>query len=136
MTAQDINDYLDKLSTAFDNQAKQQLMHEVIKCTSLVEQKWFVRLVLKDLKIGMSHTVILKHYHREALDLFNSTSDLKETCSQLDNLDTHTAKDTTLTKLFFAIRPMLASKLTPNLIQHFVKDKTCLVETKYDGERI
>jgi DNA ligase-4 len=49
----------------------------------LIEQKWLVRIILKDLKIGIGHDIILKNYHSEALDLFNSTSDLKEVFNQL-----------------------------------------------------
>lgn len=76
----DVNSMLDQLSKCFDNASKENVMHQLINSTSLIEQKWLVRIILKDMKIGMSHAVVLKHYHQEAVDLFNSTSDLLETC--------------------------------------------------------
>ena len=99
-----------------------------------------IRIILKDLKIGLSHTVILKHYHKEAVDLFNSTSDLLEVFTQIDLIENNSsAINSRMTRLFFAIKPMLACKMTPNMIQMmFQKDKglQCMVETKYDGERV
>ena len=45
------------------------------------EQEWIVKIILKELKLGIGHELILKNYHRDALDLFNSTSDLEEVFS-------------------------------------------------------
>ena len=45
--------------------------------TTLDEQKWIVRIILRDLKLGVGHESILKAYHPDAHDLFNATSDLR-----------------------------------------------------------
>ncbi len=45
--------------------------------TTVDEQKWIVRIILKDLKAGIGHETILKNYHPDALELFNATSDIR-----------------------------------------------------------
>ena len=69
---------LDDLAKAFDTAQKKSVVTKLLNSTSLNEQKWIVRIILKDLKIGISHEAILRRYHSDAVDLFNSTSDLKE----------------------------------------------------------
>lgn len=50
----------------------------------MAEQKWLLRIILKDMKISLGHEIILRNYHQDALDLFNSTSDLKEVFEQIE----------------------------------------------------
>jgi DNA ligase-4 len=61
----------------------------MLNSTTMNEQKWLVRVILKDLKIGIGHEVILRSYHKDAVDLYNSTSDLKEVFAQLEELSNH-----------------------------------------------
>jgi DNA ligase 4 len=79
----DINFHLDELAKAFDNKKKQEVFKTLVNGCSMTEQKWLVRIILKDLKIGIGHQSILRNYHKEAVDLFNSTSDLHEVFAQL-----------------------------------------------------
>ena len=42
-----------------------------------------------------------------------------------------------LFRVFMAVKPMLASKMTTNQLTQMIKDADgCIVETKFDGERI
>lgn len=55
-TIKDVNDWLDKLSSAADNaDKKKELIKQVIFNLSARENKWLVRIILKDLKIGLRH---------------------------------------------------------------------------------
>lgn len=47
-----------------------------------VEHKWFARIILKDLKIGGQDS-ILKLFHPDALELFNSTGSLEDVCKEV-----------------------------------------------------
>lgn len=58
-------------------------MTRIVLDTTIDEQKWIVRIVLKDLKIGLGYEVMLKNYHPDALELFNATSDLKSVFDEL-----------------------------------------------------
>jgi len=95
--------------------------------------KWLTRLILKDLKLGISHETLLKMYHPHSLDLFNSTSDLKQVFTQVADYEKHTG----VFKVFFPVKPMLAGKLNLKQLAEFVrKREQTYVETKFDGERI
>jgi DNA ligase 4 len=89
------------------------------------------KLILKDLKLGISHETLLKMYHPQCLEFFNATSDLKQVFLEVDY-------DKVMFKVFFPVKPMLAAKLNLNQLCEFVryKDQGVIVETKFDGERI
>lgn len=40
--------------------------------------KWFLRIILKDLKLGMGHGKILAAFHPDAPELYKHRSDLTE----------------------------------------------------------
>ena len=46
---------------------------------------WIARIILKDLKIGLRHEKVLPIYHKDALDLYNVTSNLREVCKELQD---------------------------------------------------
>ena len=80
---------LDDLARSIDHSEKKVVVTKMLNSTTMNEQKWLVRVILKDLKIGIGHEVILRSYHKEAVDLYNSTSDLKEVFTQLEELSNH-----------------------------------------------
>lgn len=43
---------------------------------SATEQKWFIRLLLKEMHLGIAHTKILKTYHRDGNELYDVCNDL------------------------------------------------------------
>ena len=60
---------------------------------SLLELKWITRIILKDMKLGIGHETILKNYHKHAVDIFNSTSDLKAVFTQVEEYEELTKGD-------------------------------------------
>ena len=60
---------------------------------SLLELKWITRIILKDMKLGIGHETILKNYHKHAVDIFNSTSDLKAVFTQVEEYEELTRGD-------------------------------------------
>jgi DNA ligase-4 len=58
-----VNSLLDELQKSFDTAGKKKVIATFLSKTTLNEQKWLVRIILKDLKIGIGHQVILKSYH-------------------------------------------------------------------------
>ena len=44
--------------------------------------KWILKIILKDLRIGLKHEKILNVYHPEANDLYNLTSNLRKVAEE------------------------------------------------------
>lgn len=49
----------------------------ILRMSSL-EQKWLIRILLKDLHLGLSHVKILNIFHEDANDLFDVTNNLQK----------------------------------------------------------
>lgn len=47
------------------------------------EQKWFARIILQDLKIGVREEGVLGFFHERAQELYDTTSDLRYVCAAL-----------------------------------------------------
>ena len=73
------------MARAYDSDKKKQILAKLIQETTADEQKWIVRIILRDLKLGIGHETILKNYHPDTLDLFNATSDLRSVFDELQN---------------------------------------------------
>jgi len=98
--------------------------------------EWVVKIILKDLKIGMNHGVILKWFHPDGLKHFDGCQNLKNVCSDLADPEWTYANKI---KPNDVISPMLAHKcdFAGKLIQ-VAKDlgNKFSIETKYDGDRM
>ena len=58
-------------------QVKKTLLN-LIKKTSGVEQKWLIRILLKDTKLRLGEKAILLAYHPDADEVYNITTSLKQ----------------------------------------------------------
>lgn len=54
----------------------EQILQSMLLKLSANEQKWLIRLLLKDMRLGIAHTKILKTYHDDANDLYDVCNDL------------------------------------------------------------
>lgn len=68
---------MDAFCTAANPTEKRTQLAQIIRAATAQEQNWLVRIVLKDMKIGLRHERVLKELHPEALNIFNRCSDLK-----------------------------------------------------------
>ena len=83
LSVEEVNNYLNIIST---NNAKgkegQKEVNDSIKHLlvnlSALQLKWLIRIILKDLKIGIKEATILDAYHPDAMDLYNFTSSLEK----------------------------------------------------------
>lgn len=135
MTIEEINTSLDLLNVATDKSKRIEILKNVLIKTTALEQKWFVRIILKQLKMGMSENTIFNYFHKDALTLWNLSSDLKKICEDLKNPE----KLISLQQqqiLFQPIKPMLSGKYPIEDICKVLKKKPFVIETKFDGERI
>jgi hypothetical protein len=65
----EINDELDKLTSAQDKRERLNVIGHLLQHCDADEHYWLARIIVKDLKIGLSHTPILKAFHKDAVRL-------------------------------------------------------------------
>eukprot|EP00775_Hariotina_reticulata_P009828 gene9828-9986_t len=86
--------------------------------------KWIVRIILKDVKLGMGKERLLRLFHPDALDLLNTTNDLARVCADLADPSTH------------IMRKLCARASTVEEAYERLKGRPFAVEVKIDGNRL
>ncbi|KAJ7344499.1 hypothetical protein JRQ81_000449 [Phrynocephalus forsythii] len=137
LTIEQVNNLLDSISN--NNAAKRKdlvkkSLLQLITQTSALEQKWLIRMILKDLKLGISQQTIFSIFHPDAAELHNVTTDLEKVCRQLHNPSVFLS-DVSIT-LFSAFKPMLAAIANIQQIEKQMNNQSFYIETKLDGERM
>ena len=131
-----INQSLDQLNCQQDRKEKVKVLKWLLRRTTAREQKWLVRIILKELKIGLSEKTILTTFHPDALDLFQATSSISKVATELsDPLKRLDNKNQSI-GLFNPIKPMLAARKTPEEVVAVMSGHAFIIETKFDGERV
>ncbi|XP_031347171.1 DNA ligase 4 isoform X2 [Photinus pyralis] len=109
-------------------------LHNLFRKTNADEQKWLIRIILKDLKLGMGQDRILKLYHPDAVDLFTVNNSLSIVCDTLSDLTARLHEIEV--SVFSPFRPMLSQRCDPLQFRKvFSKNPRLYIENKFDGER-
>ncbi|KAF8433261.1 ATP dependent DNA ligase domain-containing protein [Boletus edulis BED1] len=139
LSIDDLNGILDELSQNMGKQEVQsKILRRVYNRATAEEQKWIVRIVLKDMVISVKETTVLSVFHPDAEDLFNTCSDLKKVAWELSDPARRLNPEDKDIQLFRAFAPMLC-KRPKHKIEESVKDmqgRTFIIEEKLDGERM
>ncbi|ORY95305.1 ATP dependent DNA ligase domain-domain-containing protein [Syncephalastrum racemosum] len=137
-TVHDVSELLDSLSRAEgDEKKRSQIFRDIVNKYTPFEQRWLVRIILKDMKMGMSDNSMFDVFHPQARDLFAVCSSLEKVCSDLKDPFTKLGKSTI--ELFSPFKPQLAAPWSikdardATLVQH---NGIFYIEQKIDGERI
>lgn len=138
LTVDGANAALDDLANADTAHARIRVLVDLLQRTSPLEQKWLLRIVLKDMKFRITHQSILFAFHPSALDKLNSTNDLQYVCDHcMEEMQRPvTGSSSAGIFLFQPIRPMLASPVTTKKLEQLLETEKVSAESKYDGERI
>ncbi|XP_061641714.1 DNA ligase 4 [Phyllopteryx taeniolatus] len=137
LSIKEVNDFLD--SVAINNASKKKdlvktsLLH-LITQSSALEQKWLIRMILKDMKLGISKETVLQVFHPDAAELYNVTTDLDKVCQQLHSPSVSLSEISI--RLFSAFKPMLAAVANIRNVEKQMGNSPFYIETKLDGERI
>ncbi|XP_031147734.1 DNA ligase 4 [Sander lucioperca] len=137
LSIKEVNDFLD--SVAINNAGKQKdlvkksLLH-LITQSSALEQKWLIRMILKDMKLGISKETVLQVFHPDAPELYNVNTDLNKVCQQLHNPSVSLSEVSI--GLFSAFKPMLAAMANIRSVEKQMGSSPFYIQTKLDGERI
>ncbi|THG99158.1 hypothetical protein EW026_g3144 [Hermanssonia centrifuga] len=139
LSIDELNETLDQLSENMghsDRQAK--IMQRVYNRTTPEEQRWIVRIILKDMIISVKETTVFAVFHPDAHDLYNTCSDLKKVAWDLWDPTRRLKEEEKEVKLFRSFAPMLCKRPTQR-IEQTVKEMgggKFFIEEKLDGERM
>ncbi|KAG3090274.1 DNA ligase 4 [Phytophthora idaei] len=132
-TLRDVNELLDQLVQADSNAARKKVFMKLATEYSADEQKWIIRVILKDLKIGLRHERVLKFIHPDAMEMYNHTNDLHKVCRELRN---SAVRDVPQLEPFQVFTPMLAKRVNFGECISAINVDAFVMEPKLDGERI
>jgi len=136
ITVGEINKLLDALAAAESIEAKRILLTELhTRCTAQ-EQRWLLRIILKDMQIGMKEDSIFNMLHADAKEHYNSVCDLHNTCQKCS--DPTYRLDSIDVVPFQPFKPRLAQRADNwKIIHKFLGKKgEYVAEYKLDGERV
>ncbi|KNZ74643.1 DNA ligase 4 [Termitomyces sp. J132] len=139
LSIDELNGLLDALAQNMGKQdAQSKILQKVYNRSTPTEQRWIVRIILKDMNISVKETTVFAVFHPDAQDLYNTCSDLKKVAWELwDQTFRLNAQDKTV-QLFHAFTPMLCKRPTKK-IEDTVKEmggSEFFIEEKLDGERM
>ncbi|KAL6061109.1 hypothetical protein STEG23_032481 [Scotinomys teguina] len=137
LTIQQVNELLDLIASNNSGKRKdlvKKSLLQLISQSSALEQKWLIRMIIKDLKLGVSQQTIFNVFHNDAVELHNVTTDLEKVCRQLHDPSVGLS-DISIT-LFSAFKPMLAAVADVERVEKDMKQQSFYIETKLDGERM
>lgn len=81
LTIADVNGHLDQMAKKHAEHQPREVEKELskmIKTSTALEQKWMIRIILKNMRLGLGNDRILKIYHPDAADLFDVSSSLSK----------------------------------------------------------
>ena len=108
---------------------------ELVRSTTALEQKWLTRIILKEMKLHITHQTMLKYFHPDAPQLYNTCSDLQEVATKCRDLSFRLV--TSSVRLFSNFRPMLAQLMNERTCRKLLEGGHQLTwESKFDGERV
>ncbi len=136
-TVGDVNELLDDLAKADENEKKMEIVRRISGTFSPVEHKWIMRILFKDLHIGLGEKNLLRHWHPDAEKSYYEWMDLKKLCSAFMNLKT-SERISSNVKPGCPFVPMLSARVPITEIMKSQKFRLFpfVMEIKIDGERM
>uniref|UniRef100_A0A182W4T9 DNA ligase 4 n=1 Tax=Anopheles minimus TaxID=112268 RepID=A0A182W4T9_9DIPT len=137
LTVGDVNSRLDAIGEGGRVVAARDELVTLIERGSPLDQRWIVRTVLKNLRLGVSNRRILQLYHPNAPTLYDGASDLKQMVQLIETKAPGALEmvDGGVVLLTHFIRPMLCQRLELRQVGELLLRDTYWLETKMDGER-
>ncbi|XP_031774071.1 DNA ligase 4 isoform X5 [Apis florea] len=133
-TLEQINLFLNDIS--LKNKAdrpKDEIFKFLLGKTNALELKWITRIILKNLKLGITSKKILQVFHPDANSLFDVSSNLQHICEKLYDPQLRYHCDI---QIFSHFKPMLLERCQIEDIKKLFNEKEqYFVQCKYDGER-
>lgn len=138
-TIGDVNTILDSLALAVGNDAKAAVVRDQIRprfCAN--EQKWLMRVVFQDLKIGLGYEAVLGAISPNALQRYNESTNLRSVIEEGDGAESNPGGIKPMSKF----SPMLARGFSASshgqvsAVESAMVGNPFLMDVKLDGERM
>ena len=139
----DINTELDKIPIISATKGRagpdgvEGILMGLFKRMTAIQVKWLVRIILKDMHIGLGEKTILTTFHLDAQEFYDVNADLRKVAEVLNDPDIR--RHEIEVALFDPFRPMLAARGDADMekvVSKQITESQFYIETKYDGERI
>ncbi|TEB36658.1 DNA ligase 4 [Coprinellus micaceus] len=116
LTIDELNEVLDDLSTNGGKQEVQsRVLRKIYNNSTADEQRWIIRIILKDMNISVKETTVFSVFHPDAQDLYNTCSDLKKVAWELWDPEFRLNPEDKNIQLFHAFLPMLCKRPTQKI---------------------
>ncbi|XP_068083258.1 DNA ligase 4 isoform X3 [Anabrus simplex] len=136
-SVEQVNSHLNNVAmhnAANDRRQMEAELVSLLQNMPATDQKWLIRMLLKDMKLGLGQNSLLRLYHPDARELYDVCNNLEKICRVLR--DPSQRLHEVEVEIFSPFRPMLAEQCDVQKVDDFLKHHPfCYVETKYDGER-
>ncbi|KAL4206229.1 ATP dependent DNA ligase domain-containing protein [Rhizopus microsporus] len=146
-TVKETHEILDELANSNSMNNHIQILKRMIKTYTPSQIRWLLRIIVKDLKIGMTENSILGAFHKDAKAAYDSGQSLHYICNELT---TSTAKfNDEHISIFYPLKPQRGVKNSDKELKKFLNDNQqlfikrniketpyCYVEEKIDGDRM
>ena len=116
MTIEDVNKQLTNMVVLnAQRQGVNEILMDMFKHMDSVMIKWVVRIILKDLKLGLGTAAIFNCFHQDAREFFDTNANLRKVCEALK--DPQKRMHEVQISLFTAFKPMLAESVAIDKIE-------------------
>ncbi|KAJ5587353.1 Nucleic acid-binding OB-fold [Penicillium hispanicum] len=142
MSIEEVNDKLDKLSTASKEDEQLPILADFYRRMNPDELMWLIRIILRQMKIGASERTFFDVWHPDAENLYSISSSLRRVCWELHDPNIRLEGEDRGIGLMQCFQPQLAqfqmhsfdkmiSRMRPT-----EDDAVFWIEEKLDGERM
>ncbi|XP_076038794.1 DNA ligase 4-like [Oratosquilla oratoria] len=136
MTLEDVDSHLTSIAENYAMKSHgevERVLLTMLRGMTALEQKWLIRVLLKDMKLGLGQGTIFYAWHPDAKDYYDVNNSLEKVCTTLK--DPSVRLHEIEVSVFAPFRPMLAERAVLEKVEQQMDHKAFYVETKYDGER-
>ncbi|KXS18341.1 ATP-dependent DNA ligase [Gonapodya prolifera JEL478] len=135
-----INEMLDNFARDHDKSEQRPIIREWVETLTAEEHMWLAKIILKQMKLGVSEQTILEAFHPDARELFTVNADLRTLCEKLYSVSFRL--NNTSISVATAFKPQLSKMGNYTTLTHIdewmgqLGCKEFWIETKLDGERM
>ncbi|KAJ6639658.1 DNA ligase 4 [Pseudolycoriella hygida] len=136
LTVADVNKHLDTIAFCYKNNERKKIDDEIIKMVegmTALDQKWLIRMILKEMYLGIKSAKILTTYHPSAKHFQDQYTSLSRVCQAVESGEVY--QEGGSVELFRRCNPMLCKRGTVETLQTLLNQSEFYLETKMDGER-
>ncbi|KAG1046723.1 hypothetical protein G6F43_010802 [Rhizopus delemar] len=145
-TIKETHEILDELANSNSMEKHVSILKRMIKSYTPSEMQWIIRIIVKDLKIGLSENSVLTVFHKDAKAAYDSGKSLYYICREL--MHSSAKFNDEHISIFYPLKPQRGVRNSNDEFKKFIEDNQKLflrhsskapyfyVEEKIDGDRM